>query len=337
MYNKFNNNVYDGTTRNQYESLCHIIIKNVNEDVENYNDICMKLMRNLGHLSENPKDYVLSSDRCNILFHWLYTFLDKNKITYDIIDKSFETYDSVRLIKGNTNMMCHYHKNNKLFEPTKITLLDIFDNNMNNIQKLLETEREEIKILCRKFVCECLKIYKHMKVSYCLRSSKKSQKHTDTCLKLSLFNSAYNIFHSKFVGIDPKIPSLDNIDSICLDTILPDELKSQLTSDQDEGQVNASRMGMTSALVYPNGTLADSLPLTHETVDSPMKKTITTTIGTVAGASSLLAFLYKFTPAGRLVNPKLRRTTGIINNNFYGDDVNEHNGFNSYNIGYEAI
>ncbi|SCO73013.1 Plasmodium vivax Vir protein, putative [Plasmodium vivax] len=82
---------------------------------------------------------------------------------------------------------------------------------------------------------------------------------------------------------------------------------------------------------------------TPETVDNSMKNNITTTIGTVAGASSVLAFMYKFTPTGRLLNARLRRSGGRINNNLYANEESEllFDGFantdiNSYNIGYEA-
>ncbi|KMZ89762.1 hypothetical protein PVMG_04592 [Plasmodium vivax Mauritania I] len=292
VYDKFNSNEYADLNEGLYDSLCHTIIRSVNENVVKYKDVCKKLMRNLEYFTLNLIYYEISSDRCNILFHWLYNLLDKGNFTYDIIDKCFETYDDHILKKGNTNMKCFYYKDNKLYEPTKITLLDIFDNNMNNIEKLLKTEREEIKFLCRKFVCECLKIYKYMNETYCLKSSEKSPKHTDTCLKLSLFSSSYNIFNSKLVGIDPKIPSLDNIYSECLD-------ERPLSQQEDplglRGKGYRSRPSgdvLTEGSTDTDRDLAVSLPQPLENGDSSMKS-ITTTIGTVAGASSLLALLYK--------------------------------------------
>ncbi|CAI7720809.1 hypothetical protein, conserved [Plasmodium vivax] len=296
VYDEFNNNTYVDTNESSYDALCNIIINNAKGDVEKHNDICKKLMRNLGHLSVNRKDYELSSDRCNILFHWLYNFLDEDKITYGIIDKCFETYDEDRLKKGNNTKKCHYHKNSIFYEPTKITLLDIFNDNMEIIKNILNGQNEESKIPYRKFVCECLKIYNHINETYCLKSSEQGQKKENTCLKLVLFSSSYNIFHKQLVEEDHKIPSLDGAKEEFLDKC------------------------------------------------SPVTSTVSTALGTVAGASSLLALLYKFSPGGNWIRSGLRGGRGRINSKVYAEGPSEllfngmeNNDFNSYSIGYEAI
>ncbi|VUZ99407.1 PIR protein [Plasmodium vivax] len=344
VYDELNNDEYVDKSRNSYDSLCYSIINTVNGKVEKHKDICMKLMRNLGHLSVNPNEYKLSTYRCNILFHWLYTFLDNDKITYDIIDKCFEDYDEYSSIKKNTTMKCLYFKNEKLNEPTKITLLDIFDNNMTIIMETLMNKEFSISMRGRKYVCECVKIYKDMNETYCQNGEGKEEMYNSTCLKLKNFRQSYEHFYNVQGSLFYKIPSLDNVDSECLDILSSSEQKGLLALPEVGNGIHPNGELLTEDNPDPDDTSTERLNGPLIKGDSSMKKTITTTIGTFAGASSLLAFLYKFTPAGRLVNPKLRTTTGIINNNFYGEetngmlfDGNEHSQFNSYNIGYEAV
>ncbi|SCO72994.1 hypothetical protein PVC01_100006500 [Plasmodium vivax] len=73
-------------------------------------------------------------------------------------------------------------------------------------------------------------------------------------------------------------------------------------------------------------------------------KTLPTAFGTIAGATSVLALLYKFTPAGTFLHARIRGSEGRINNSNYADDVNKsvfggvgHSYDNSYNIGYETM
>ncbi|SCO65464.1 VIR protein [Plasmodium vivax] len=73
-------------------------------------------------------------------------------------------------------------------------------------------------------------------------------------------------------------------------------------------------------------------------------KTLPTAFGTIAGATSVLALLYKFTPAGTFLHARIRGGEGRINNSDYADDVKKSvfggvgNSYdNSYNIGYETM
>ncbi|SCO73007.1 VIR protein [Plasmodium vivax] len=341
VFDKYNSNQYDGGNTHSYEGLCNSIINNVvYGDVRKHKDICMKLMRNLKYFSSNSKDYELSSDHCNILFHWLYGFLKDDKITYDLIDKCFENYDHISSVKKNFKKKCLYFKDDKFIEPTKITLLDIFNDNIPIIKTTLTNPNFSSIDRGRKYVCECVKIYKNMNESYCHNGVGKENGYNSTCLKLKNFKESYEFFYNFQGGSNFNIPSLD--DKEFSEKCPTDEQDISLRSDQVVNQDPLLGNRLDSHAGDRDRALTDGLPGTHGNEDNPMRKTITTTIGTFAGASSLLAFLYKFTPAGRLVNHKLR-TTGITNNNFYGEEPNgmlfggnEHNGFNSYNIGYEA-
>ncbi|SCO65492.1 Plasmodium vivax Vir protein, putative [Plasmodium vivax] len=82
-----------------------------------------------------------------------------------------------------------------------------------------------------------------------------------------------------------------------------------------------------------------------ENTGRSMSSTLSTAIGTMAGASSVLALLYKFSPGGNWIRSGFRGSRGRINDNLYVDRenylfFNELQGENissydtRYNIGY---
>ncbi|CAI7724142.1 PIR protein [Plasmodium vivax] len=342
-YNGFDNAVLDDEDNSKYSILCNQIIKQSEGGLSNHADICMKLMKNLGYFSVDQKFYRITRERCNILFNWIYKLINEKKITDNVINKCFEMYDSQMSGMGN-KIKCYFYSNIKIHEPINITLLDIFNDKISTIESTLMDRDILISARGRKYVCECIKIYKHMNDLYCINGRGIDDDYSKTCLKLKQFKESYNRYLYNNRKLSNIIPSLDNIDNDLSDKCREQEKRLQLGSDVGETKESYSGYSSSADTEEQRIFSGDDRTITLGNVDSPMKKTITTTIGTVAGASSLLAFLYKFTPAGRLVNPKLRRNTGIINNNFYGEeanrmlfDGNEHNGFNSYSIGYEAI
>ncbi|SCA81952.1 VIR protein [Plasmodium vivax] len=342
-YKEFDNELED--YNRQIDVICDsYVLKDSSEDINKNRQFCKKLMRNLGYFSIDPKFYAPSYERCNILYNWIYNSINNKKITDDIINKCFNEYNSYMdsIYKPVRCSIKSYDENYK--EPINITLLHIFETNMHIINNKLNGPREESKIPCLKFVCGCLKIYKSMNETYCHNGEGIQDDYRNTCFKLKKFKESYNMYLYNNSKLSAIIPSLDNIDKDLLDKCQEDEKRLRLDSDADETQLRYSANSLPTATEGQRIFSEEGRTITHGNGDSSMKKTITTTIGTFAGASSLLAFLYKFTPAGRLVNPKLRRTTGIINNHFYGEeangmlfDGNEHNQFNSYNIGYEAV
>ncbi|CAI7724214.1 hypothetical protein, conserved [Plasmodium vivax] len=343
-YDDYNNNYFDDFNESTYDSLCYSIIEKANGDVKKHNDICKKLMRNLRHFSSNSIYYEISRDRCNILFHWLYNFLDKGKITYDIIAKCFEIYDFDRLRKTNINKKCYYDKDDKYYEPTKITLLDIFNDNTAIITNTLKDNNIETSNRGRKYVCECVKIYKHMYETYCPNGKEKKEDYKSTCLKLYLFKASYKHFLDNLSGLYFEMPSLDDKGTEFSKKCPPDEQNTLLSSGPFETRHPSLGKGLPASDEDSDGPLSGELrgPLVNG--DSSMKKSITTTIGTVAGASSLLALLYKFSPGGNWIRSGFRGGRGRINSNLYVEGPNEllfdgmeHNGFNSYSIGYEAM
>ncbi|KMZ76747.1 hypothetical protein PVIIG_05605 [Plasmodium vivax India VII] len=291
-YNGFDKAVVDDENESKFDVLCKQIITQSNGDLSIHTDICMKLMRNLGYFSLNPKVYQFTHDRCNILFNWMYKLIKEKKITDNVINKCFVEYNSY-MDKIRNYSRCYYFLYDKIYEPIKVTLLDIFDNNMHIIEKMLKSEKEEIKFPCRKFVCECVNIYKYMNDTYCPKGKAKIEDYSSTCSKLKQFKNSYMLILYSKSDLTPIIPSLDNIDDDLLNKCRKYENKLQLDSDTRETQVSYSGSSLPMDTEGHGNFLGDDTTMTLGNVDSPMRKTITTTIGTFAGASSLLALLYR--------------------------------------------
>ncbi|KMZ98973.1 hypothetical protein PVNG_03812 [Plasmodium vivax North Korean] len=252
-----------------------------------YNNFCMKLMRNLGYFSEEKQIYAPTVDRCNILKNWIYNSINKEKITVDVINKCYTVYTEHMSRRGN-NKICHIDVYDDIYkERIYATLLHIFETKVSIIRDKLNGHDEESKIPCKKFVCDCLKIYKYMNVSYCPNEGYNREEHKDTCLKLSQFKSSYNLLRDSIDSKKHKIPSLDEKDNECFENKPPAQLNTLLTLT--DHPVPSYVLG--DGLDGPTGQKF-STPL--ENKDNSLQKNITTTIGTVSGASSLLALLYKF-------------------------------------------
>ncbi|KMZ77081.1 hypothetical protein PVIIG_05515 [Plasmodium vivax India VII] len=226
----------------------------------------------------------------------------------------------------------------------KINILNIFYDNMDIILGILKGQDDSQKNSCLKFVCECAKIYKDIYRSYCVNVDKNNAKHESTCLRLDQIKDTYKLYFTNQSSLNSIIPSLDNINDDYLVKCTAYMENKELASGGHARLDTLPRMRLSATDEDSKGQLESFLPTSLGDEGNSVKKTITTTIGTVAGASTILTLLYKFTPAGTLFHSGLRGNGERINNHPYGDDVNElsfnglvHNDFNSYNIGYEAV
>ncbi|KMZ88544.1 hypothetical protein PVBG_04753 [Plasmodium vivax Brazil I] len=290
-YNDFDKPVDD--IGGKYFSLCNIILQSIHVEGSENNDFCMKLMRNLGYFSDDKLIYAPTFERCNILNNWIHNYKNKKKITVDFINKCFSVYTEHMSDRGN-NKICHIDAYDDIFnERIYRTLLHIFETKVNIIKDKLNGQDQEAKIPCRKFLCDCLKIYHYMNESFCHNRGYLREQHRDTCLKLSQFESTYNLLRSGIISTNDQIPALGGKDNECFERKPSAQLKTLLNlTDQ---QVPRYNLGEDSAEPDEglDGPRGEKFSKPHGNEDSPMRKTITTTIGTFAGASSLLALLYR--------------------------------------------
>ncbi|KMZ76832.1 hypothetical protein PVIIG_05404 [Plasmodium vivax India VII] len=309
-------------------------------ELRKYKDFCMKLMRNLGRLSLDRRIYKPTHERCNILYNWIYNSIGKKKTTDDVVNQCFKEYTDNMLYVTNEEKCSKHSYDEKFEEPIKITLLDIFDHNTPDIINTLINENDSISTPGQKFVCECVKIYKNMYESYCLNNLEKRGKKKTTCLKLDQFKESYEYFLIRTRGSKHNIPLLSDGDNELLTKCPQDKSNLELTSVKRQNAVPTLENGRLTIAGYAGRTSEDGLPTPLGSTDSSMKKNITTTVGTVAGASSLLAFLYRFTPAKNMIYSRFRGSKGRVQSNMYEDGHNElfndhgEENFSSYNERY---
>ncbi|KMZ89720.1 hypothetical protein PVMG_04550 [Plasmodium vivax Mauritania I] len=227
-YNDFDKKVEDD--KNFYDNLCNFILNGPSVELSKYKDFCMKLMRNLGRFSSDPKNYELTHERCNILYNWIYNSIGKKRTTDDIVNKCFKEYTEYMVSVKNMKRCYKISYDENFKEPIKITLLDIFDNNTPDIINALNDANDSISIPGKKFVCECVRIYKNMYETYCLKNRLESETNRTTCEQLDIFKESYGLFLTKLQGLDHKIPLLIDIDNELLAKCSKDESKLQFNS-----------------------------------------------------------------------------------------------------------
>ncbi|KMZ77201.1 hypothetical protein PVIIG_06117 [Plasmodium vivax India VII] len=291
VYDKFDKNTEGDDHVNLYTGVCQTIISKYGKDKEKYENFCKQLVRNLGCYPGNNNFFNPNSSKCQILYYWIYNSVKKYNIPGDVIKECFNDYISfMGSVKVKAN--CNYNSYDELYkEPMSLILLDIFDSSMESIRNVLLNSNEPTKKLYQNYVCECVKTYKDVYRKYCPNSDSTDIKGYNTCFRLSTLKQIYEHYLFNLESLKNKIPSLDaDENDYSNKCILPAKKLEPVTLS---GVREENFPHLTEAL----GRNTDrSLP-SREVVDgnkgSHVSSTVSTTLGTVAGASSILALLYK--------------------------------------------
>ncbi|KMZ95738.1 hypothetical protein PVMG_05337 [Plasmodium vivax Mauritania I] len=288
---EFDNTLKGDTNYNNYEGVCEGIVKNYGEEKAKHKDFCMKLVRNLGCYNLNTKYYNPNNDRCIILYNWIHN-TKKNYIHSDeIITKCFNDYIEF-MDRTIGNYMCSYDSYNAIYEdPIKMTILDIFNNNMQNIKRKLMEEREKGKFSAQNFVCGSVNIYRKMYRNYCNDQNARDKEHKNTCDQLNALRTIYNSYIFQNVDLKNKIPALDDREEEFWDKCKSDEKlpEKAVVAGPEEPTLQHSYRD-------EGESTPQAMPYEVDNVEkqvNPTSSTVSTAVGTVAGASSILALLYK--------------------------------------------
>ncbi|CAG9474568.1 unnamed protein product [Plasmodium vivax] len=342
-YFEFDKTVIEDTNSHRYEGVCELILKNFGEEKIMLKDFCMKLLRNLGHYDVKKSFFNPSYDRCHILYNWIYNVKNNYKYSDEIITECFKDYFNV-MSHNPDKHKCSYDSYNNFYEsPIKMTILDIFNDNVKNILTILMDNHDKDEFSPQKFVCEFVKIYKNIHNTYCANRHPMEGKGENTCKKLRELKFIYDTYLLKDERLKNKIPSLDAYDNVYSNKCI-----SQAKGLESDTVSRGSEKTYSTFSQDPDGNAEISLPsreISDENPGGSMSPTVSTALGTVAGASSVLALLYKFTPGRRWMHSGFGRKNGRINNDLYGEGPNEilFGGFQGedmssynarYNIGY---
>ncbi|SBT58590.1 PIR Superfamily Protein [Plasmodium ovale wallikeri] len=317
LYGKFNEPVKENGYP-PYTDLCKHISSNYREDRQKQNDICMKVLRNLWLISDDPDEDMINSLRCTYLNIWLYYQSKINNFPDDFINQIFS------ISKGMLDVLpdsyeCTYDSSfeKKFEEPESIIKLNNFVDNIEIVESALLGERGINYFTCLNYVKECVTIYSEMKATYCMDADDVNNRFKDTCEELSTFKNIYTSELYNKVQKDEIVPSLSSI------PLVPRVRFSQERRDKA------------------------SISSEHDDSVNPVTGAISTVGGSVVGMGTFLLLMYQFTPFRSWVRSRVERQKGIGdhldreemdhmclnghgNNSIYSDDM-------GYNMGYNAM
>ncbi|KMZ83242.1 hypothetical protein PVBG_05212 [Plasmodium vivax Brazil I] len=291
VYDEFDETTKGNEHEKWYIGVCDPIIRTYVKDKEKYKNFCMQLVRNLGCYPGDNKYLKPSSSRCQILYYWIYNSMKKHNIPDDVIKECFKDYIRIMgIIKEKAN--CNYHSYDELYkEPMSLILLDIFESSIVTIRNVLMSSDESPKIPYQNYVCEFVKTHKDVYKKYCPNSDPNDIKGQTTCSRLSTLKQIYEYYFFNLEGLNTKVPPLDDTDEDYFSKCTSEEKLSAISevADHKLSELSPSRGYNGEISLNP----LPSVDINGENRGNRVSSTVSTTLGTVAGASSILALLYK--------------------------------------------
>ncbi|CAG9474639.1 unnamed protein product [Plasmodium vivax] len=338
LYDEFNDTTDNLNDRKDDSvSMCEQIMQRVDDKQEWCIKLCIKLIRNLGTLSFENDKTKYNSERCKNLNSWLYYIIKEHAVDQDVITNIFDESNKLMGDENIRHQCSNYLYKDKYINPDHIIKLINLEDYMNDFLSILKDNNHENHCLCRKFIFECVNIYKKIHNEYCTYPYKEHKNRTDTCDKLRAFALAYNAFIFSNESIRSKIPSLDAAEN-----------EHILTCPSDGGnqETKAVKGHEQGSGVAPGQPSQDSIESAQQS-GSTIPFNATTVVGTMAGIPPFLALLYKFTPVGTWLRSKYRNDADVFKN--VDDEIEKElyyprheNGVKNssherYNVAYEQI
>ncbi|GAB69680.1 hypothetical protein PCYB_004290 [Plasmodium cynomolgi strain B] len=171
-----------------------------------------------------------------------------------------ETQDLIKVY--NNKIVCPTSYTEKLKEPQKIIKLLYLHDNIEIILETLKNTGGNDYCSCEKYINECVNIYKFMKNQYCTKITDKDI-NRETCSHLDMFDNSYSKVLLSTLQLHDKLPSLESI------------------HDEYVGVCKTAQINPN-----PISTLQNNPDTSQESI-------VKTSVGTMAGVSSVLALLYK--------------------------------------------
>ncbi|KMZ83240.1 hypothetical protein PVBG_05210 [Plasmodium vivax Brazil I] len=247
-------------------SLCNddtIYGNNASNDKKN---ACKKLLKNFELLRINERDYTENTKWCNNLNNWIYNEINPYILTDAIVRKILNKAQPIlNQLPNKRDCIYNYVKEQAHLE--QIIELRIFNDNMKTFQSILKNESGPVYCSCQNFLQDCVNIYNDMKKPDCFRRGTQLYS-SELCIEINQFQYLYALL-SNDNTIVKKIPDLYT-------GIREEELNCQSTVETLEAQPSVD--SLSDARIQKTDSTASAVP---------------TALGTVAGASSVLALLYK--------------------------------------------
>ncbi|KMZ83234.1 hypothetical protein PVBG_05204 [Plasmodium vivax Brazil I] len=262
LYEEFEREVDNEDKSFQYQIICEAKLGQTDRKNKEYLNFCIKLIRNLVSHSDYARLPSPRGERCNSLNYWIYHNLEDLKLSQKFISDIFT--ESQDLINVYTNKpICLNLYNESLKESEKIIKLLYLQDNFEIFLEKMKNKGDEDYCICEKYIYECVDIYNSMTSSYCTKEIDRSKNHKSTCDALNTFKGACMPFLFNKDDMSNKIPSL-----------IEDNTKNLVKCESKE-----HKQGIQAV---EGSQQSSSKSLSTQTI-----------VGTMAGASSVLALLYK--------------------------------------------
>ncbi|KMZ83172.1 hypothetical protein PVBG_05777 [Plasmodium vivax Brazil I] len=291
-YNEFDNSVDSDENKYNYESVCKLLMDKLGEDKEEHKKFCMKLVRNLGCYPLVGNHYFdPKNDRCMILQYWIYNSVKNQQVSNKLIAGCFDDYKG-HMKYTTISPKCDYFPfEDNYIEPMSMIILKIFQHYMKTVNDMLNRESNTLNPKLKNYICECVNIYNEMNKKYC---PNKVQGSILTCSMLEAVKKTYEAYIPAIHYKRYQIPSLDNVEEEYKDKCLSSKLEVPPSALMDNAE-RASSSSLTVDIDEKQDYYSSPRPVIDENNGSSMSRTVSTAVGTMAGASSIVALLYKVT------------------------------------------
>ncbi|KMZ98982.1 hypothetical protein PVNG_03821 [Plasmodium vivax North Korean] len=220
-------------------SICKAHATQENNGEATYNELCMKLLKNLLLLTKYSDDVDTYSKRCNDLYNWLYHETKSYSLRENIIPSIFSR--SISLMQGkNKQINCPYESYKKdHYKYEKIIELNIFEDNIEKLREILKDKTSNQYCPGIIYVNNCVNTYKYLHNNYCTDTKAQELGNVKFCNKLKDFITYYGFLTNEETIIN-EIPSLLSETNTYTNKCLSDENKDQLRSTTDKSLVNST-------------------------------------------------------------------------------------------------
>ncbi|GAB69866.1 hypothetical protein PCYB_006150, partial [Plasmodium cynomolgi strain B] len=268
MYDNFVKNV-NGSKYGQLLDFCYKGTIFQKPNMEEYKNMCKKLLRNLLLLADGNYGYENFFKYCDMLYIWIYFETKKKKLTNSIIEEIFD--DLVKFLTEEYRKACPYFSySENLHEPHKLMKLRIFEHNIYTFQNILDNISDPHNCSCLKYAYECINIYNDMNKRFCATDEHKNTINKGTCDILEIFNTLYSNY-------------IRNVNRGIYE--LP------LLSDTTNATYTPTDTYVTRCLLNKQKSKLDSS--TVDQSSNPKQISISTAFGSMAGIPPFLVLIYK--------------------------------------------
>ncbi|CAI7724295.1 PIR protein [Plasmodium vivax] len=207
--------------------------------------LCRKLLRNFFLCS---LDFSKMKNCCSNLYVWLHYEIMNTGISNDIIQKIFEFPKSTVNVKLQYFSCPYVTFNEKINNPENLMKLSIFNDNADTFESMLKDSDQSKVCYLKKYIYECVNIYKDMNRTYKFFGNCKTSPHKYACDIINEFHSFYTQHILNKQGNDHNFPELSSDETLNVIDECPVEESDSILVTNETPQGTPTTGGVSTAL-----------------------------------------------------------------------------------------